>query len=81
MLATLEDIEEAALQLPEESRVALLERLVLSFDEEADPDVLEAWALEAERRDEEMERTGDPGIPAEEVFERIVAARAQRTEK
>jgi putative addiction module component (TIGR02574 family) len=77
MLSTLADIEEAALQLPEESRAELMERLLLSFEEGTDPEILETWALEAERRDEEMTRTGDPGIPAEEVFERILSARNQ----
>lgn len=40
-------------------------------DTDLDESVAEAWAEEAERRDEEMSRTRDPGIPAEEVFAHI----------
>lgn len=46
----------------------------LSMDEHdlnLDESAAQAWAGEAERRDEEMSRTGDPGVPAEEVFTRI----------
>jgi hypothetical protein len=74
MLTTLDEIEEAALQLPAEARAALMERLLLSFEETTDPGILEVWVLEAERRDEEMTRAGDAGVPAEEVFERILAS-------
>jgi len=68
-----DEIEAAARQLPENARAELLERLLRSFEQDLDLDesVAEAWAEEAERRDEEMSRTGDPGIPAEEVFSRI----------
>jgi hypothetical protein len=37
-----------------------------------DHEIIKAWAEEAERRDEEMTRTSNPGIPADEVFERLV---------
>ncbi|HKH47012.1 MAG TPA: addiction module protein [Thermoanaerobaculia bacterium] len=73
MSLTVDEIEAAARQLPENARAELLERLLRSFEQDLDLDesVAEAWAEEAERRDEEMSRTGDPGIPAEEVFSRI----------
>ena len=73
MSLTVDEIEAAARELPESARAELLERLLRSFEQDLDLDksVAEAWAEEAERRDEEMSRTGDPGIPAEEVFARI----------
>jgi hypothetical protein len=36
-----------------------------------DPDVAEAWAQEAIRRDAELESGAVAGIPAEEVFEEL----------
>jgi hypothetical protein len=33
--------------------------------------VAQAWAEEAERRDREMDLTGDTGVPAEDVLARI----------
>ena len=73
MSLTVDEIEAAARNLPENARAELLERLLRSFEQDLDLDqsVAEAWAEEAERRDAEMSRTGDPGIPAEEVFARI----------
>jgi hypothetical protein len=44
---------------------------MISSDQDFDESVASAWAEEAARRDEEMSRTGDPGIPAGEVFARI----------
>jgi len=57
----------------EESRAELIARLLRSFDQAgstAGP-LAEAWLDEAERRDEEMDKGIDPGIPAEEVFRRF----------
>jgi|GEM_PF-4721107 len=36
-----------------------------------DPEILQAWAKEAQRRDAEMEAGDEPGIPAEDVFQPI----------
>jgi hypothetical protein len=70
---TVDEIEAAARELPEGARAELMERLLRSFEQDLDidPSVAQAWADEAERRDEEMTRTGDPGVPANEVFARI----------
>jgi hypothetical protein len=69
---SLDQIEAAALALPEESRAQLVGALLLSFEKanQGDDEVAQVWADEAERRDAEMERSGDQGIPAEEVFRR-----------
>ena len=70
MPMTVEQIEAEVLKLPEQAQVELLGRLMRSLADTAaiDPDVAEAWAQEAIRRDEEMESGSVAGIPAEEVF-------------
>ena len=70
MSMTVEQIEAEVLKLPEQARAELLGRLMRSLADISvmDPDVAEAWAQEAIRRDEEMESGSVAGIPAEEVF-------------
>jgi len=80
-MTTVDEIEAAALKLPEESRAELMERLLSSFEETEDRGIIEAWAIEAEQRDEVMTRIGDPGIPASEVFERLRSSLQQSTQK
>jgi hypothetical protein len=72
---TVDEIEAAARELAQDARAELLGRLMRSFEQDLDIDegAAQAWADEAERRDEEMTRSGDPGIPAEEVFARVRA--------
>lgn len=75
MSLTVDEIEAAARELAQDARAELLGRLMRSFEQDLDIDesAAHAWADEAERRDEEMTRTGDPGIPAEEVFAKVRA--------
>lgn len=40
-------------------------------DSEREREIALTWAREAERRNREMDETGDEGIPAEEVFRRL----------
>jgi len=70
---TLDQIEAEALTLPEESRAKLIGMLLLSFENasQGDDEVAHVWAEEAERRDEEMERSGEQGVAAEVVFHRL----------
>ena len=64
MARSREHLEEL-LKLPPDERSAAAEALLESLEQdEADPDVEEAWAIESERR---IERNA-PGIPAEDVF-------------
>jgi putative addiction module component (TIGR02574 family) len=67
---TVEQLEAEALQLPEQARAELLGKLMRSLADTpaTDRDVLEAWAQEAVRRDEEMDSGSVVGIPAAEVF-------------
>jgi putative addiction module component (TIGR02574 family) len=72
MRRTVDEIEAEALSLPEDERARLFERLLLSFEEAApDDEIAQAWAEDAARRDEAMERGEEPGIPAEEVFRKL----------
>lgn len=70
MPMTVEQLEAEALQLPEQARAELLGRLMRSLVDtpSMDGDVLDAWAEEAVRRDEEMDSGSVVGIPADEVF-------------
>ncbi len=73
MPMTVEQIEAEVLKLPEQAQAELLGRLMRSLADTSamDPDVAEAWAQEAIRRDEEMESGSVAGIPAAEVFEEL----------
>ena len=50
---TVEMLEAAALQLAPADRARLIERLIATLD--ADPEVEEAWAVEVERRQAEID--------------------------
>ncbi len=73
MPMTLEQIEAEVLKLPEQAQEELLGRLMRSLANTLamDPNVAEAWAQEAVRRDEEMASGSVAGIPAAEVFEEL----------
>jgi putative addiction module component (TIGR02574 family) len=61
-------LESKALKLPTRERARLAERLILSLDEETDPDAEKFWAEEAERRLEELRSGSVKSRPAESVF-------------
>lgn len=67
----LDALEAEVLNLPAIERSHLLDRLVASL--EADPEIQEAWALEAERRDVEIEEGKVKLVPGEEVLARLRA--------
>ena len=70
MVMKLEELEAEILRLPEESRAKLLARLLGTFEESLglDQETMEAWQAEAARRDEEMAKEADSGIPADKVI-------------
>jgi len=70
---TVEQIEAEVLKMSEQARAELLGRLMRSLADTSamDPEVAEAWAQEAVRRDEEMESGSVAGIPQEKVFEEL----------
>jgi hypothetical protein len=70
-------METEILSLPADDRARLFGSLLRSFQEEVpakDSRIAQIWAEEAERRDQLMEEEEDPGIPAEEVFQRLRAS-------
>ncbi len=73
MPMTFEQIEAEVLKLPEQAQEELLGRLMRSLADTSamDPNVAEAWAQEAVRRDEEMASGSVAGMPAAEVFEEL----------
>lgn len=77
MTLTLEQLESAVLELSEPERARLVERLLSSLQPQGDTAVEQVWAEEAERRYEEMLRTGDEGVPAEEVLAELRAMLSQ----
>ena len=70
MSLSLAEIEAESRQLSPDERSSLIGRLVRDQDSENPilPEIAEAWADEAERRDLEMERGEVEGIPLEEVI-------------
>lgn len=76
LIMTLEQIEAAVLALPREFQAVLLARLLghLGQTDAVDQEVAEIWADEAEMRDRAMDRLGETGTPAEDVFQRIRAS-------
>lgn len=71
MSTTLETIEAEALQLPPSDRSHLVERLLVSFD--ADKELEEAWAREADKREAELDSGTVDAVPGEQAMERLRA--------
>lgn len=72
MSSQLEAVEAQALKLTAEERVQLADRLIASLFE--DKEIEEAWAVEVERRIEEIESGRSQLIPAAEAIARARAA-------
>lgn len=67
----LEDIEAAALQLSPAQRAKLVERLLVSLDE--DDEILATWGAEAERRGDAFDRGEMEAIDFDEVIAQACA--------
>jgi putative addiction module component (TIGR02574 family) len=72
MSSQLEAVEAQALKLTAEERAQLADRLIASLFE--DKEIEEAWAVEVERRIEEIENGRSKLIPAAEAIARARAA-------
>jgi putative addiction module component (TIGR02574 family) len=72
MSSQLEAVEAQALKLTAEERAQLADRLIASLF--ADHEVEEAWAVEVERRIEEIESGRAKLVPAAEALARARAA-------
>jgi putative addiction module component (TIGR02574 family) len=66
----LEEIEQAALNLPAAERAQLVTRLVASLGEEVDAEIELAWVDEAERRYQEAVKDPSAVEPASAAFQR-----------
>jgi putative addiction module component (TIGR02574 family) len=62
---------DAAMSLPADVRIDLVERLLSSLNLPTQPEIDRLWAEEAERRVMEIDRNEGMLIPGEKVFERI----------
>ena len=76
---TLDELEDAALRLPPESRAELVESLLASFIG-PDSDVQREWLLVTERRRRELVEGQVRGIPAAEAFAQARARLRARRE-
>jgi putative addiction module component (TIGR02574 family) len=71
MTALAEKIYDEALDLPTDSRLELIERLMVSVNLPVKEEIQQAWLDEAHRRRNRMLSGEDQPIPGEEVFNRI----------
>lgn len=71
MSSTVEVLEAEALQLSAAERARLVERLIASLD--IDPEVEEAWAVEVERRNAEIESGAVSLISGPEALAKLKA--------
>ncbi len=67
-----DEISSVALQLSIEERAQLAGRLLLSLDEPSDSEVERLWLEEAERRLKDFRQGRVRGIPADDVFRRVM---------
>ena len=71
MTFDLEQFTQEILLLPSDAKVALVERLLQSLDNDEISDIDEAWVQEAEKRYQELKTGKVVGIPVDEVFRQI----------
>jgi putative addiction module component (TIGR02574 family) len=71
MSIPLDTLEAEVLKLPAGARSHLLDRLIASLG--ADAEIEEAWAIEAERRDAEVDAGKVATVPGAEVLDRLRA--------
>jgi putative addiction module component (TIGR02574 family) len=75
MVLTLEQLKEAASDLPLPDRAALAEFLVHTLDEKQAADIRSEWLALAEHRMADVKAGKVVGIPAEEVLENLLGPR------
>ncbi|MGD2092055.1 MAG: addiction module protein [Candidatus Aminicenantes bacterium] len=72
MTTTLKQLTHDALELPVEERARLAHDLIASIDESTDIDMSSAWDEELKKRVRDIKQGRVKGIPAEEVFAKLV---------
>ena len=78
MPMTIEQLAEAALALPSESRALLADRIVESLDVRELSKLDQVWAEEAKRRRDEVREGHVKTIPGEETFSKVRRAVDQK---
>lgn len=76
------ELIQAAMKLPQAERREIAEQLLDSLSPFEDPEIEEAWANELRRRLEDFKKSGEEGIPWEEVKrqgQEIIRKARQRT--
>ncbi|MBI2892965.1 MAG: addiction module protein [Deltaproteobacteria bacterium] len=71
-MAVANKVLEEALTLPTQERARLAAELIASLDEGEDADVEQAWAVEIQRRAEELRSGKVEAVSWEEVRERLL---------
>ena len=61
-------IEQQALSLPANECLALIDKLIKSLNLPTQAEIDELWAVEAEKRVQELESGQVQGVPSEQVF-------------
>ena len=68
---TIEELEKEVLSLEEDERARLGEMLIASVKREPDFEIVQLWAIEAQRRLDEFEQGLTDDMPEEEVFRQV----------
>ena len=70
-MLSIEQITAAALSLPNDQRIRLVEQLIESFESQVDETVQATWVAEAKRRRDEIRGGAVQPIPGEEALARV----------
>lgn len=68
---TIEELEKEVLSLEEDERARLGEMLIARVRSEPDSEIVQLWAIEAQRRLDEFEQGLTDDMPEEEVFRQV----------
>lgn len=71
MVIATDQVTDAALSLPADARLDLVEKLLTSLNLPIDEEISRLWAEEAERRISQLEAGDAKLVPGEEVFSQI----------
>ena len=75
-MSTKQTVIEAALQLPEQDRLDIVQALHDSLEGPADPNAAEAWSAEIQRRLEAIDSGRAEMIPWEQARQQIVGGKS-----
>jgi hypothetical protein len=68
---TAKQVEAAAIKLPKRDRARLVERLRETLQTKHEREIIDAWVVEAERRDRELDEGIEVALPYEEVTAKL----------